>query len=181
MNHRKKTVYDLARPSVDESRHRPKIPVILVADSIRSMNNVGSMFRTADAFGIEGLLLCGITGCPPHPEIFKSALGAEQSVEWSHEPDTAEACRRLRAEGYRICVLEQAEGSVSPSRFSASPGEKIALVVGNEVEGVRPDVVEMADTVLEIPQYGIKHSLNVSVAAGIALWTVVASAAPENF
>lgn len=171
MTHHKKTIYELTRS--ESGRSKSERPIILVADNVRSMNNIGSFFRTADALGIHSILLCGISGCPPHPEIYKTALGAEDSVPWIYERDSADACRRLKEKGWTLCVLEQAHGSISPEDYTPAAGEKIALVVGNEVEGVKQKIVDMADIVLEIPQCGVKHSLNVSVSAGIALWSLV--------
>ena len=142
-------------------------------DDVRSMNNVGSIFRTADAFRLEGLVLCGITARPPHPDIHKTALGAEDSVSWRYATDSLEAVRQLRDEGYQLLALEQAHGSQSLETFVARPEGRYALILGNEVRGVRDEVMAEVTTSLEIPQLGTKHSLNVSVAAGIALWQLV--------
>ncbi len=171
MSHQKKTIYELTRS--EDARRRSERPIVLVADNVRSMNNIGSFFRTADALGAHSVVLCGISGRPPHPEIYKTALGAEESVPWIYEHNSADACRQLKSEGWTLCVLEQAHGSVSPADYRPAPEEKIALVVGNEVEGVSQEIVDMADVVLEIPQCGVKHSLNVSVSAGIALWSIL--------
>ena len=167
---RKLTVEDLHRIDAATFRTAPKVPLVVVLDNIRSLHNVGAMFRTADAFRLERLALCGITATPPSVEIHKTALGAEDSVAWTYEADTLDAVRRLRAEGYLIAAVEQVEGSVSLDRFTPEPGRRYAIILGNEVKGVRQDVVDAADMAIEIPQYGTKHSLNVSVSAGIVMW-----------
>lgn len=167
---KKKNILELTHCSLSQYREREKYPLVVVADNIRSMHNVGSLFRTGDAMLVESVVLCGITGCPPHPEISKTALGADESVEWRYESDAIEAVRKLKDEGYEICVLEQAHDSVPLDRLEVIPGKKYVLVAGNEVDGVDQRIVDMADMVLEIPQYGVKHSLNVSVSAGIAVW-----------
>mgnify|MGYP001672400743 FL=1 len=142
------------------------------------MNNIGSIFRTADAFRIEALVLCGITATPPHTDIHKTALGAEESVAWHYEPSILEALRALRAEGYHLLALEQVHDSLSLETFVPDPAMRYALVLGNEVHGVSEAVVSEVDQCLEIPQYGTKHSLNVSVATGIALWQMVSPLLP---
>lgn len=167
---RKLTVEELCRMDVAAFHAAPKLPLVIVLDNIRSLHNVGSVFRTADAFRLAGLCLCGITACPPSVEIHKTALGAEDAVEWTYYADTLEAVRHLQAEGYTVLAVEQVEGSTSLDRFRADPARRYALVLGNEVKGVRQDVVDAADGALEIPQYGTKHSLNVSVSAGIVMW-----------
>jgi tRNA G18 (ribose-2'-O)-methylase SpoU len=144
--------------------------VVVVLDNIRSLHNVGAVFRTADAFRLAGLCLCGITACPPSAEIHKTALGAEDSVDWTYYPHTLDAVRHLRDEGYVILAVEQVEGSLSLPRFRVDATQRYALVLGNEVKGVEQAVVDAADAALEIPQYGTKHSLNVSVSAGIVMW-----------
>ena len=166
----KKNIVELTRVSCADYRRLPKLPLVLVADNVRSLHNVGSFFRTADAFLLEEIVLCGISGTPPHPELEKTALGADRSVAWRHEEDVVAAVGDLRARGYNICVLEQTHGSVFLPLFRPERGVRYALVCGNEVEGVSQRVVDMADTVLEIPQCGTKHSLNVAVSTGIALW-----------
>ena len=166
----KKTIWDLDRPTVYQYRQRKKLPVTMVLDNIRSLNNIGSVFRTADAFLIERILLCGITACPPSVEIHKTALGAEDSVEWTYYPTTLEAIDELRAKGYTICTLEQVKESVELNRFTPQPDRRYAIIAGHEVNGVDPAVVDMSDICLEIPQYGTKHSLNVAVSSGIAMW-----------
>lgn len=167
---KKKTIWDMNRPSIEEFRRQAKTPVVLVLDNVRSLNNIGAMFRTCDAFGIERIVLCGISATPPSPEIHKTALGAEDSVAWAYCPTTSEAVERLHAEGYTVLCLEQVDGSVSLEDFDCIPGRHYALVCGNEVDGVDPAIVDMADTCIEIPQVGTKHSLNVSVSVGVALW-----------
>lgn len=151
-----------------------KIPLVVVLDDVRSMNNVGSVFRTADAFRLEGLMLCGITATPPQPEIHKTALGAEESVRWSYHPTALEAVEQLLREGYIVYALEQTVGSTSLPDFAPLEGERYALVLGNEVHGVHQEVLNLAQRCIEIPQFGTKHSLNVSVAAGIAIWQMTA-------
>ena len=165
---------ELNRLSIAEFKEAPKMPVVLVLDNVRSMNNVGSAFRTADAFALEKVYLCGITGTPPHREIQKTALGAEQAVEWEHSRDTAELCKSLQGQGYKLLAVEQAEGSTMLHQFQPSPDQKYALVFGNEVFGVEDKVMELADGCLEIPQYGTKHSLNISVSIGVVVWQFAA-------
>lgn len=166
----KKNIVELTRWSVEEYAGVEKLPIKVVLDNVRSLHNVGSLFRTSDAFGVEEMVLCGITGRPPHPELTKTALGAERSVPWRHAADAAAECRHLRQEGWLIAVLEQAHGSVPLESYRRPAGERVALVVGNEVEGVSQEIVSMADIVLEISQRGVKHSLNVSVSGGLAIW-----------
>ncbi len=151
-------------------RAAEKLPLVVVLDNVRSLHNVGSVFRTADAFRLAGVWLCGITACPPSAEIHKTALGAEDSVSWTYCDDTLQAVERLRAEGYIVLAVEQVEGSLKLDTFRLDPSRRYALVMGNEVRGVRQDVVDAADQALEIPQYGTKHSMNVSVTAGIVMW-----------
>lgn len=173
MDRRKKNILELTRCSSEEYRKMEKRPLIVVTDNVRSMHNIGSIFRTADAFLVKELVLGGISGVPPHPEISKTALGAEDSVEWRHVDDTRGEVKRLKREGWKICVLEQAHDSIPLQDFTPESRERIVLVVGNEVEGVDQNIVNMADVVLEIPQYGTKHSLNVSVSAGIAMFRII--------
>lgn len=160
------------RPSVDDFRNQDKMPFVLVVDNVRSLNNIGSLFRTADGFAIEKIMLCGISATPPSPEIHKTALGAENSVEWQYCEKTADAISALKASGYVMCCLEQVIDSVSLERFKPrfGDGARYALIVGNEVDGVDPEAVNACDHCIEIPQLGTKHSLNVSVSAGIAMW-----------
>ena len=163
---------ELGRPTIEEYASVEKLPVVVVLDNVRSAQNVGSFFRTADAFGIERVALCGISCTPPNREIHKTALGSEQSVAWSYHPTTLECVERLRAEGYRILAIEQIENSTMLNTFRAEEGVKYALVFGNEVDGVDQAVADVVDGAIEIPQVGIKHSLNVSVTAGIVMWEV---------
>lgn len=170
---RKLTVEELCRMDVEEFKQSEKLPLVVVLDNVRSLHNVGSVFRTADAFRLQGVCLCGITACPPSPEIHKTALGAEDSVDWWYAEDTLEAVRELQAKGYEVLAVEQVEGSYRLGAFKPEKGKHYALVMGNEVKGVRQDVVDAAAGALEIPQYGTKHSLNVSVSAGIVIWDLV--------
>jgi tRNA G18 (ribose-2'-O)-methylase SpoU len=165
-----KNISDLARKSVDQFRAADKFPLVIVIDKVRSMHNVGSVFRTADAFLISGIALCGYTPQPPHRDIQKTALGATETVNWKHYDDTLQAIHELRSEGYRIFAVEQVEKSIPLHEFSFNNGEKLAIVFGNEVTGVDPEVLSVCDGSIEIPQFGMKHSLNISVAAGIVLW-----------
>lgn len=152
-----------------------KYPVSLMLDNVRSMQNIGSMFRTADAFKIKELILGGISATPPNMEISKTALGAEESVAWRYVKDTVDEVSRLKLLGWKIYVLEQTHGSIPLPDFRLNEGESVVLIVGNEVEGVNQKIVDFADAALEIPQYGIKHSLNVSVSAAIALYQLVST------
>lgn len=166
----KKTVWEMGRPDVDTFRRAPKMPLVLVLDNVRSLNNIGSMFRTSDAFAAEAIYLCGVSGTPPSPEIHKTALGAEESVAWRYFPTTLEALADLRSRGYTICALELTHNSIALDSFTPEPGAHYAVVVGNEVDGIAEDVVAACDCCLEIPQVGTKHSLNVAISASIALW-----------
>ena len=170
MNNRKLLNIELGRVSADEYKELPDSGVVVVLDNIRSAHNVGSVFRTADSFKIDKVWLCGICAVPPSAEIHKSALGAEDSVAWEYVSDTMDAIRRLKEEGYVVVSAEQTVGSVMLDTFVPEKGKKYAVVFGNEVSGVRQDVVNASDFCLEIPQYGTKHSLNVSVSAGVILW-----------
>ena len=173
MKDRKLLNIELGRLSPEQYRRKKPGGLVLVLDNIRSAHNVGSAFRSADAFGVDKLWLCGISAVPPSPEIHKSALGAEDAVPWEHAADTLEVARRLRAEGYTLIAVEQTVHSVKLGTFRPEPGHKYALVFGNEVEGVSQDVVDASDFALEIPQRGTKHSLNVSVSVGVVLWEMV--------
>lgn len=166
----KKTIFDLGRDTVEQYRARRKLHLTMVLDNIRSLNNIGAIFRTCDAFLVDRIMLCGITATPPSDEIHKTALGAELSVEWEYFPTTMEAIGKLRSEDYKVCVLEQVKGSVELQEFRPESDGRYAIVAGHEVHGVDAKVVNAADVCLEIPQFGTKHSLNVSVSAGIALW-----------
>ena len=170
---RKLSMDELGRKSVEEFKQSEKTPVIAVLDNIRSMHNVGSVFRTADAFLIEAIVLCGYTPQPPHRDINKTALGATESVDWMYFSKTVEAVEELKSKGYKVYAIEQTEGSVSLEKFSVDQHQKIAVVFGNEVEGVNDEVLKLVDGSIEIPQLGMKHSLNISVAAGIVLWELV--------
>jgi len=169
---RKLKVEELGRKSVEEFRSSDKLPIIAVLDNVRSMHNVGSVFRTADAFLLTGIYLCGYTPRPPHRDIQKTALGATETVEWTYWETTVEALAALKELGYGIWAVEQASGSIPLQQFKSASGQKIAVIFGNEVEGVDAGVLALCDGVLEIPQLGMKHSLNVSVAAGIVLWEI---------
>ena len=161
---------ELDRLSLEEFKQVDKIPVWVVLDNVRSLNNIGSVFRTADAFRLEGVFLCGITATPPHREIHKTALGATESVRWEYREETLAAISELRSEGCRILAVEQVEGAVMLDQLQLLEGEKYALVFGHEIRGVEQQVVESSDLCIEIPQFGTKHSLNISVAAGIVIW-----------
>jgi 23S rRNA (guanosine2251-2'-O)-methyltransferase len=167
---RKLKMDELNRVSVAEFKALPKIPVVLVLDNVRSLHNVGSAFRTADAFRVEKIYLCGITGTPPNKEINKTALGATESVDWEHVPDTGALAQRLQAAGYQIIALEQAEKTTLLQDFRPDPNQPLAFVFGNEVFGVAEEVMALADLVVEIPQFGTKHSLNISVTVGVVVW-----------
>ena len=170
MGNRKLLNIELGRVSVQEYKELPESGLVLVLDNIRSAHNVGSAFRTADSFKVDKAYLCGICAVPPSAEIHKSALGAEDSVSWEHSADTMDVVRRLKSEGYTIVSAEQAVDSVMLDAFVPSAEKKYAVIFGNEVAGVAQNVVDASDIVLEIPQYGTKHSLNVSVSIGVILW-----------
>ncbi|HLF35242.1 MAG TPA: RNA methyltransferase [Cyclobacteriaceae bacterium] len=161
---------ELNRLTPEAFRAHPKNPVILLLDDVRSLHNVGSAFRTADAFLLEKIVLCGITGSPPHREINKTALGATESVTWEYHPDAVTAAAELKSSGHRLVAVEQADESISLNKFSPDPNGKYVLIFGNEVKGVKDELVGMADHVVEIPQSGTKHSLNISVSIGIVVW-----------
>lgn len=167
---RKVSLDELNRLSVEDFKQAEKKPYCLILDNVRSLNNVGSVFRTADAFRAEKIYLCGITGTPPHRDITKTALGATESVDWEHCPDILALTERLKQEGWIIAAIEQAEGSVSLQDFQPLANKKLAFVFGNEVAGVNIELIEKANLVLEIPQFGTKHSLNIAVSAGIVCW-----------
>lgn len=170
MVNRKLDNAELGRKTIDEYRSADKLPLVVVLDNVRSLNNVGSVFRTADALLIESICLCGFTGTPPHKEIHKTALGAELSVPWQHYASTTEAIASLRAQGYTIASVEQAEHSMSLCDFMPQKEQRYAFVFGNELHGVEQDVVNQSDMCIEIPQFGTKHSFNIAVSAGIVLW-----------
>lgn len=164
---------ELDRLSVEEYKEVAKTPITVVLDNIRSCNNIGSVFRTSDALLIEKVMLCGITATPPNKDIHKTALDAEKSVPWEYFEETEEAVFKLKEAGYRVFAVEQVENSVSLPDFIPAKDEKLALVFGNEVKGVQQSVVNSCDGAIEIPQYGTKHSFNISVSAGIVLWDLV--------
>ena len=165
---KKKTIWDLNRSSLEEYRQSKKTPLTVVLDNVRSLNNIGSVFRTCDAFAVERILICGITASPPSPEIHKTALGAEDSVCWQYYKDTIDCVKELRAQGLPIVSLEQVEGSVSMQDWEDT--RPLALILGNEVKGVSQQAVDLSDYCLEIPQAGTKHSFNISCAASMAMW-----------
>jgi 23S rRNA (guanosine2251-2'-O)-methyltransferase len=166
---------ELNRKTITEFKESDKIPVIVVLDNIRSMHNVGSVFRTADAFLLQAIYLCGYTPQPPHRDINKTALGATETVDWKYFDTAIDAIEAVKKMEYTVVAIEQVEKSVSLHKYSAKQSDKIAVVFGNEVSGVGDDVLKMADACIEIPQLGMKHSLNISVAAGIVLWELVRS------
>ena len=168
--HKKIQNEELNRISVDEFKATAKTPIIVVLDNIRSLNNIGSVFRTADSFVLEAIYLCGITAQPPHREIQKTALGATESVNWKYFTTTEEAVANLKQDGYKIASIEQTENSVMLNDYNTNKDEKLAVVFGNEVKGVEQSVIDQSDVVIEIPQHGTKHSLNISVSAGIVIW-----------
>lgn len=164
---------ELNRKSVDEFKQSEKFPIVVVLDNIRSMHNVGSVFRTADAFLLQGIYLCGYTPQPPHRDINKTALGATETVEWKYFSTTKQAVEELKEAEYKVYAIEQVEKSIMLDSFSVDDIEKVAVVFGNEVSGVEEEVIKLCDGCIEIPQLGMKHSLNISVAAGIVLWEMV--------
>lgn len=161
---------ELHRISVEEFKAADKLPLTVVLDNVRSQNNIGSVFRTSDAFRVERICLCGICSTPPHRDIHKTALGAEESVTWSYHEETADCIRALKEEGYKIYAVEQVDDSIKLDALPESLGEKVAVVFGNEVEGVQEELLPLCDGSIEIPQQGTKHSLNISCAAAIVLW-----------
>lgn len=167
---RKLKLDELNRASVPEFKAQEKLPIVVVLDNVRSMHNVGSIFRTCDGFAVEQVVLCGITSQPPHREIEKTALGATQSINWTYYKDPLEAVNQLRSDGYTIIAIEQAEKSIMLNKFEAGKDKKYALIFGNEVNGVSDEVMKAIDSCIEIPQFGTKHSFNIVVSAGIVLW-----------
>lgn len=161
---------ELQRLEIEEFKKATKTPLIVILDNIRSLNNIGSVFRTCDAFLIEKIFLCGITATPPNKEIHKTALGATESVDWEYVESTISVVERLKSEGIRVISVEQTEKSVMLNDFQPNSATKYAVIFGNEVKGVEQEVVSASDGVIEIPQYGTKHSLNISVSAGIVIW-----------
>jgi len=164
---------ELGRMTVDEFKQSQKLPIIVVLENIRSAYNVGSVFRTGDAFLLEAVYIIGYSAVPPHKEIKKTALGAEESVTWKHFAKTDEAIAQLRADGYTVYAVEQAEGSISLENIKQAEGEKVAVILGNEVTGVEQETIAACDGCIEIPQLGMKHSLNIATAAGVVLWELV--------
>lgn len=170
MEHRKLKITELNRISTEEFKKAERLPLVVVLDNIRSLHNIGSVFRTSDAFRVECIYLCGITAVPPHPEMHKTALGAEFTVDWKYVNNAVEAVDNLKKDGYTVYSVEQAEGSIMLENIKLDPNRKYAVVLGNEVKGVQQEVIDHSDGCIEIPQYGTKHSLNVSVTAGIVIW-----------
>jgi len=170
---KKLSMDELDRKTVDEFKRSEKFPVVVVLENIRSMHNVGSVFRTADAFLIEAIYICGYTAQPPRKEIDKTALGATETVEWKHFPCTKDAVEELRKNEYKIFAIEQVNKSISLEKFTEANTDKVALIFGNEVSGVETETISLCDGCIEIPQFGMKHSLNISVAAGIVLWEII--------
>ncbi|WP_242202866.1 RNA methyltransferase [Aestuariivivens insulae] len=163
---------ELDRLSINAFKEAQKTPLIIVLDNIRSLNNIGSVFRTSDAFLIEKIYLCGITATPPHKDIHKTALGSTETVHWEYAKDTLQVVEKLKAEGVKVCAIEQAENATMLNDFTPEAKTRYALVFGNEVKGVAQDVVNASNMVIEIPQYGTKHSLNISVSCGVVVWDV---------
>ena len=167
---RKLKITELNRLTVDEFKQANKLPLAVILDEVRSLHNIGSVFRTSDAFLVERIYLCGITATPPHPEMHKTALGAEDTVDWKYVKHTLEAVEELHNEGYTVLAIEQVEGSTMLDELELEPDKKYAIVMGNEVKGVQQEVIDACDGCIEIPQYGTKQSLNVSVTTGTVLW-----------
>ena len=170
MEHRKLKITELNRISAEEFKKADKLPLVVILDNVRSLHNIGSVFRTSDAVRVECIYLCGITATPPHPEMHKTALGAEFTVDWKYVNNAVEAVDNLRREGYIVFSVEQAENSIMLEDMRLEQGKRYAVVLGNEVKGVQQEVIDHSDGCIEIPQYGTKHSLNVSVTAGIVIW-----------
>lgn len=167
---RKLKTAELGRVGIEDFKKQDKLPLVVVLDNVRSMHNIGSIFRTSDGFAIEGIYLCGITARPPHREIEKTALGATQSIDWIYSPDITETINELKEEGYTIIAIEQAVDSVMLNDFKPISSLKYALIFGNEVNGVSNEAMQLIDNCIEIPQFGTKHSFNIVVSAGIVLW-----------
>jgi 23S rRNA (guanosine2251-2'-O)-methyltransferase len=165
---------ELQRDSVETYLHKPKLPIVVLLDNVRSAQNIGSIFRTCDAFAIEQIVLTGICATPPNKEILKTALGSTESVKWKYEADALTAVGNWKKKGYKIVAIEQTKPSTFLNQYQVEQSEKLLLVLGNEVEGVHSGIIQLADRCLEIPQFGTKHSLNVSVSAGIVLWHICA-------
>lgn len=167
---KKKSILELSRLSTEEYKEVEKLPFVVVLDNIRSLNNIGSVFRTSDAFLVSDIYLCGITATPPHPDIHKTALGAENSVSWHYYNNTLDVVDKLHKDGYIVLAIEQVNNSISLENIELDKNKKYAVILGNEVKGVQQEVVDKCDGCIELPQYGTKHSLNVSVTAGIVIW-----------
>lgn len=167
---RKLKLWELERVSEEEFKLQKKFPLLVILNDIRSLNNIGSFFRTADAFNVEKIYLCGITANPPHRDIQKTALGATETVEWEYRQSITELIKELKSEGVAVCSIEQAEKTTLLQNITELKEEKFALIFGNEVNGVDQDAIDLSDYIIEIPQFGTKHSLNVSVCAGVVLW-----------
>jgi 23S rRNA (guanosine2251-2'-O)-methyltransferase len=167
---KKLKLWELNRKTEDEFRKQKKFSIVVVLDDIRSLNNIGSFFRTADAFNIEKIILLGITATPPHRDIHKTALGSTETVRWEHQEDKLMCLKELKNKGYELCVLEQTEKTTLLQEVSSLPNRPTALIFGNEVNGVAQELIDFSDRIIEIPQFGTKHSLNVSVCAGIVMW-----------
>ncbi|MFN8416689.1 MAG: RNA methyltransferase [Cytophagaceae bacterium] len=170
---KKLSLTDLQRQSVEEFKSAEKMPIVVILDNIRSLHNVGTFFRTGDAFSITHLYLCGFTGTPPHKDIHKTALGATESVAWSHHVSTVDLIQQLKKEGYTILGIEQTSASIMLQDYPVQADKKYALIFGNEISGVQQESLEHSDNAIEIPQFGTKHSFNVSVTSGIVLWEFV--------
>lgn len=170
---RKLKLWELERPTIEEFKSSEKFPLVLILDNIRSLSNVGTFFRTADAFNVAKIYICGITAQPPHREIQKTALGATESVDWEYFENVDDLLIQLKNDGFKICSVEQTENTTMLNNLKVDLTQKYALVMGNEVDGVQQNVVDTSDLVLEVPQFGTKHSLNVSVCAGVVLWEFV--------
>ncbi len=175
MKNRKLLNIELNRLSLEDYKQKQKSGLVLVLDNIRSAFNIGSAFRTSDSFNVDKIYLCGICATPPSAEIHKSGLGAENSVEWEYQQSTVECIKQLQSKGYKIISIEQTINSISLEKFEVEKGEKYALVFGNEVDGVQQEIVDQSDMSIEIPQFGTKHSLNVSVCIGVTLWNFIKS------
>lgn len=167
---RKLKLWELERVSEEEFKLQKKFPLVVILNDIRSLNNIGSFFRTADAFNVEKIYLCGITANPPHRDIQKTALGATETVEWEYRQSITELIKELKSEGVAVCSIEQAEKTTLLQDITELKAEKFALIFGNEVNGVDQDAIDLSDYIIEIPQFGTKHSLNVSVCAGVVMW-----------
>ena len=178
---KKRKLWELNRVSEEEFKAQQKNPVVIVLDDIRSLNNIGSFFRTADAFNISKIYLCGITACPPHKDIHKTALGSTETIDWEYRENIIELCCELKSAGYALCTIEQTEQTVFLQDINQLSEQRFALVFGNEVNGVKQEIVDLSNYVIEVPQFGTKHSLNVSVCAGIVLWEFCKKYIKTNF